>query len=98
MEPNESPEGKHEIFHNSEPKLVQASHGKRFGNYIIDLIAFNILFLIVLLVSANFNPHILKWIEKTAEQGFTLTEQLMIIVSYGTYMFIVEASFKGKSL
>jgi uncharacterized RDD family membrane protein YckC len=98
MEPNESREVKQDLFDDTKYKLVQASHAKRFGNYIIDLVAFNILFFIGLMVAANIDPQVLKWVEKTTEQGFAFTEQLLILVVYGTYMFMVEALFKGKSL
>lgn len=95
---NERQEEEQDIFTDMRPRLVQASHAKRFGNYIIDVIAFNILFVIILFLSASFSPQVLKWIQRVAVEQISLTEQLMIMVFYGTYMFIVEAVFKGKSL
>lgn len=95
MEPNESGN----LFDEVQPRLVQASHGKRFVNYLVDIIAFEIFCAILLSIAANFYPPLQDWLLKTVNAGsFTYVEQLLIIVCYGTYMFIIEAIFKGKSL
>ena len=99
MEPNESGTVQQDLFDDVRPKLVQASHGKRFANYVIDLIVFDILFAIILVVAANMFAPLQGWMERTVNAGrVTFTEQLLIIVTYGTYMFITEALFKGKSV
>lgn len=95
MEPNESGN----IFDDAATRLVQASHGKRFVNYLVDILAFEILCAIILSIAANFYSPLRDWLLKTIDAGsFTYTEQLILIVCYGTYMFIIEAIFKGKSL
>lgn len=99
MEPNGNPDEKQDLFNDDQQRLVKASHGKRFINYLVDIIAFEIICAIILSVGSNFYPPLQNWLLKTVEVGrFTLIEQLLIIVCYGTYMFIIEAVFKGKTL
>lgn len=88
-----------DLFDDRQYRLVQASMGKRFLNYIIDAMLFAVLLFIVLIILASADPKTLEAIVKKNETGdFTLIEQLMVQVIYGTYMFIMEALFKGKSL
>lgn len=99
MEPNEIGIEQQDLFDDLQPRLVQAGHGKRFVNYLVDIIAFDILFAIILVIIANVYPPLQNWMMKTVDAGsVTFSEQLLIIVTYGTYMFIVEALLKGKSL
>ena len=99
MEPNESGREQQDLFDSLTPKLVQASHGKRLMNYLVDLIAFDILFAIILVIAANSYAPLQDWMLKTVNAGkVTYTEQLLIIVTYGTFMFITETVLKGKSL
>jgi len=88
-----------DLFDDMQYRLVQASMGKRFLNYIIDALVFAILLFIVLIILASADPKALEAIVKKNETGdFTLIEQLLIQVIYGTYMFIMEALFKGKTV
>ena len=99
MEPNESPAEVKDLFDDMQYKLVQAGMGKRFLNYFIDAIVFGVLIFIALVVLATINPQTIESLIKKNETGdFSFVEQLLIQVIYGTYMFIVEALFKGKSL
>jgi uncharacterized RDD family membrane protein YckC len=99
MEPNENPAEVKDLFDNVEYRLVQASMGKRFLNYFTDAIVFGVLIFIALMVMATVNPQLIESFIKKNETGdFSFVEQLLIQVIYGTYMFIVEALFKGKSL
>jgi uncharacterized RDD family membrane protein YckC len=99
MEPNENPAETQDLFNDTAYRLVQASMGKRFLNYFIDAIGFGVLIFIALMVIMTINPRAIEAFVKKNETGdFSLVEQLLIQVVYGTYMFIVEALFKGKSL
>jgi uncharacterized RDD family membrane protein YckC len=99
MEPNENPAEVKDLFDDMQYKLVQASMGKRFLNYLIDVIVFGVLLFIALMITASLNPQIVQTFIKKNEMGeFSFVEQMLIQVIYGTYMFIVEALFKGKSL
>jgi uncharacterized RDD family membrane protein YckC len=99
MEPNENPAEVKDLFDDTAYRLVQASMGKRFLNYFIDVIVFGVLIFITLMAMATVNPQLIESFIKKNETGdFSFIEQLLIQVIYGTYMFIVEALFKGKSL
>ena len=99
MEPPENPAEAQGLFDDVQYRLVQASMGKRFLNYLIDVIVFGVLIFIALMVIATFNPQLIETLIKKNETGdLSFVQQLLIQVIYGTYMFIVEALFKGKSL
>lgn len=99
MDPIENPAEPQGLFDDMEYRLVQASMGKRFLNYLIDVIVFGVLIFISLMVVASFNPQLIETLIIKNETGqLSFVQQLLIQVIYGTYMFIVEALFKGKSL
>jgi uncharacterized RDD family membrane protein YckC len=99
MEPLENAAETQGLFDDMQYRLVQASMGKRFLNYLIDVIVFGVLIFIALMVIATFNPQLIETLIKKNETGdLSFVQQLLIQVIYGTYMFIVEALFKGKSL
>jgi uncharacterized RDD family membrane protein YckC len=85
------------LFANPEYQIVQASGGKRFANYIIDLISFYVLLFLAGIVIALINPVAINSINED-DTGFNLLDRLLTLVLYGLYMFIIEAVFKGKSL
>ncbi len=85
------------LFANPEYQIVQASGGKRFANYIIDLIIFYVLLFLAGIVIALINPVTINSINED-DTGFNLLDRLLTLVLYGLYMFIIEAVFKGKSL
>lgn len=98
MEPDENKAATQDLFDDIQYRLVQASIGKRFINYFIDAIIFGLLTFIALIIFGTINPEALESFIKANETGFSFSQQLLIQVIYGTYMFIVEALFKGKSL
>ena len=75
--------------------VVQASTGKRFANYLIDLVVFYIL-LFGLGVFLALSPSALEALQSLEENW--LLDRLVWIVLYGIYMFAAEALFKGKTL
>jgi len=85
------------LFADPEYHLVQASSGKRFANYIIDLAVFYGLVIVSGIVIALVNPVAIESINED-DIGFNLLDRLLGLVLYGTYMFAIEAIFKGKSL
>jgi uncharacterized RDD family membrane protein YckC len=86
------------LFTEPEYQLVQASGGKRFANYIIDLVVFYALFIGVNIIIVLVNPVALDSISEDESVGFNLLDRLLGLVLYGLYMFVIEALFKGKSL
>ena len=91
-----NPDQQENIFDDA-PQLVQASGGKRFANYIIDLIIFYILFFIVFFLIAYTNPSTIDSIDDN-DAGFGLRDRLLSLLLYGLYMFVIETLFKGKSI
>jgi uncharacterized RDD family membrane protein YckC len=86
------------LFADNEYQLVQASGGKRFANYIIDLIVFYALLFGSGVIIGLLNPAAFDSIPEDDNFGYNLLDRLLGLILYGLYMFIVEALFKGKSL
>ncbi len=86
------------LFADNEYQLVQASGGKRFANYIIDLIVFYALLFGSGIIIGLLNPEAFDSLPEDDSVGYGLLDRLLGLVLYGLYMFIVEALFKGKSL
>jgi uncharacterized RDD family membrane protein YckC len=85
------------LFPDNEYQLVQASGGKRFANYIIDLVVFYGLVVAASIIVLVLNPESIdSFNEKSAESG--LMENLVILIFMILYWFGVEAIFKGKTL
>jgi uncharacterized RDD family membrane protein YckC len=80
-----------------ENEYVRASGGKRFANYIIDVIVFYILILGVGVLLAIIAPDSLDALADDSP-GVDLADRLITLALYGLYMGIIEAIFKGKSL
>lgn len=85
------------LFAEPEYHLVQASMGKRFANYLVDLLVFYALVFAGGFVLAIISPQTIESINED-DPGFNLLDRLFTLLLYGLYMFVVEAAFKGKSL
>ena len=85
------------LFADNDYQLVQASGGKRFANYIIDLVVFYALLFITGIVIGLLNPSALDSINE--ESGdFNLAQSLLFVLIFILYLSGMEAIFKGKSL
>jgi uncharacterized RDD family membrane protein YckC len=79
--------------------LVQASSGKRFANYLIDLIGFYILILFWGVMLALINPQSINSLDyEESNLGANLLDRLLTMVFFGIYIGFIEAVFKGKTL
>ncbi|MFT3751083.1 MAG: RDD family protein [Agriterribacter sp.] len=79
--------------------LVQASSGKRFANYIIDLIIFYIAIFASAFIFAMISPEFVDWLNGADnDAGFGLLDRLAGLVLYGLFMGLIEALTKGRSL
>ncbi len=85
------------LFADSEYQIVQASGGKRFANYLIDLIGFYFLAFITGMVIAMVSPQTIDSIDEE-NTGFNLAQNMVFILIFILYMFGIEAIFKGKTL
>jgi uncharacterized RDD family membrane protein YckC len=81
-----------------ENYLVRAETGKRFLNYMIDVIVFYILVFAVGVVLAVLSPAIAQSFAEGESNSFNLLDRLLALLFYAIYMSIVEGLFKGKSL
>ncbi|WP_152268673.1 RDD family protein [Agriterribacter humi] len=77
--------------------IVQAGTGKRFANYIIDVIVFYIVVFFLGMVVAVIDPSLLLWMEAT-DAGTNLLSSLISLLLYGIIMGITEAITGGRSL
>ncbi|HTE27916.1 RDD family protein [Flavitalea sp.] len=81
-----------------EDYRTRADTGKRFLNYLIDVLAFYALIIVVGMFLALSSPAIAESLAETDTDNFALIDNLFTLVLYGLYMSAVEAIFKGKSL
>jgi uncharacterized RDD family membrane protein YckC len=72
--------------------------GKRFLNYIIDVLAFYALFFVIGIFLALASPSFAETMAETDSDDYALLDRLFTLVLYAVYMSAVEAIFKGKSL
>ena len=77
-----------------ETNLVRASTGKRFANYIIDIISFYILAVIVGVFIALVSPSYVDEISKIN----SFVDRIISMIFMGLYMGTIEAITKGRSL
>ncbi len=85
------------LFDDHYNQLQQAGSGKRFANYLIDVISFYVFmyFFSYLLVEISYDLALLIYGDG---EGFNLAGQLIILLFYGMYMGLIEAIFGGRSL
>lgn len=81
----------------TEKVHVRASTGKRFANYIIDMIVFYVVLLGGFFIIAVSSPESIEGlVEETPASG--LLDRILSVLLYAIFMSLVEATFKGKSL
>jgi uncharacterized RDD family membrane protein YckC len=87
------------FYTETELNLVQASRGKRFANYLIDLVGFYIIVFFWGVVMALVNPQSLEALDYSdSDLGANLLDRLVTLVLFGVYIGFIEAIFKGKTL
>ncbi len=79
-----------------ETPLVRADGGKRFLNYLIDVVGFYVLVFVVSILVALLSPATLEGIDESG--SFNPMEQVLALIFYALYMALSEIIFKGKSL
>jgi uncharacterized RDD family membrane protein YckC len=76
---------------------VRSSMGKRFGNYIIDMLIFYLLIIVIGIVIALVSPNLLEFLDDDSV-GFKLLDRIVTLILYAFYMSIVEIIFEGRSI
>ncbi len=79
-----------------ETTYVRAISGKRFANYIIDLICFYFMLFLAGLGLGIFFPQSLDFI--SGGSSFGLVERIVGLVLFALFMFAQEALFNGKTI
>lgn len=93
---NELTEQGNDLLTSFESVAIRASTGKRFANYIIDMLVFyGLIFLLAVIFALLDMP---LFTESESSGRFDILSNIIFLLIYGVYMFIVEALFKGKSL
>lgn len=98
MEPNPyNPQEEQHLFDQFDTPLTPVNSGKRFGNYIIDLIGFYVFMYLMsyVIIEISYDLAVLLYGEG---EGFDLGGRLLYLLLYGMYMGLMEAIFKGRSL
>ncbi len=72
----------------------RASKGARFANYLIDLVAFYIVFFVANMIIMLISPAYREWITNSGD----LVQRLLGIISYILFTFLVETFTGGRSL
>ena len=76
---------------------ARASGGKRFLNYIIDVVFFYIVMILIAALLILIAPSSMEWLTDDGT-GFSLLDRLITLAIYAIYMSVMETVFKGKSL
>ena len=80
----------------TEDFYVRASIGKRFANYVVDVLAFYFIIFIVAIILAVIFPSPMEDFTNKPELG--LLERFFLLVFYAVYMSVSETLLNGKSL
>lgn len=84
------------IFNIDRP-LVPSSSGKRFANYLIDIILFYLFFFAFGIFAALFFPESIDELTNVVDRlGFL--DNIISLVLYAVYMGVMETIFKGRSI
>lgn len=85
-----------DILTGFESQLVQASSGKRFANYLIDLVVFYLILFVFGIVLALLSPASINDIDSFSNSSFL--DEVLSLLLYGMYMFLIELVGKGRSV
>ena len=78
-------------------ELVQASTGKRFANYIIDLLFFYMVLIFWVLIASLVSPATIEAMDDDNVFGSFL-DRIIGLIAYAVIMSFIEATFRGKSI
>lgn len=79
-------------------QYAYASKGKRFANFIIDLLSFYVVLMFAAFLLGIFQVILEKDLTSWMTDINPLLDRLVSMLLYATYMSIIELIFKGKSL
>ncbi len=79
-----------------DPQYDRASTGKRFVNYLVDIVSFYIAIFGLGILIGIFVPGVITALDDLA--SYTLLDRLVSLILYAIFMGLVEGMFKGKTL
>lgn len=79
-----------------EDTYIRASHGKRFGNYIIDILAFYGFMIMAGVFLALVSPQTIDQLDTFSDNS--LLDRFISLILYALFIFAQEAIFKGRSI
>jgi len=84
----------------SEPtyEIVQASTGKRFANYLIDLLFFYLIIFFWAIIAAILFPEAVEGLDEDGSAFGSFGDRIVSLIIYGVIMSLIEAIFRGKSI
>lgn len=80
-----------------ETTYERASTGKRFANYLIDIVVFYLFIIILGIIIGLFAPSLLDFYPDD-DGGFGLLDRILSLIIYAAFMSVTEALLKGKSV
>jgi uncharacterized RDD family membrane protein YckC len=96
MQPeNETPQ---RLYVEPAHELVLASSGKRFANYLIDLVFFYLIIIFWVAIAAIVSPSSVEGLADSEDAFGTLADRFLSLVAYAVIMSLIEAIFRGKSI
>ena len=87
-----------EVYTQPAYELVQASSGKRFGNYLIDVIFFYMIIVFWAIIAAIISPETIDALDDNDSAFGTFGDRILSLVVYAIIMSLIEAIFRGKSI
>lgn len=86
------------LFADPAYSIVRASSGKRFANYLVDLLIFFALMFVLGMVLGLLNMTAVISYMDSNDSRIKILNRLLSLLLYGIYMGIMEGVFKGKSI
>ena len=83
---------------NNTYQLVQASSGKRFANYLIDMVFFYLVVIFWIIILSLVYPSIQDSFDENDNLFGAFADRIIGLLLYALLMSLVEAIFRGKSV
>jgi uncharacterized RDD family membrane protein YckC len=91
-------ETQEQVYPEPSYELVQASAGKRFANYLIDLLFFYMVIIFWGVITAVVSPSTFEGMEESDNPFGSFSDRILTMIAYAIVMGVIEAIFRGKSI
>ena len=79
-------------------ELVQASTGKRFANYLIDVLFFYMIIIFWVIIVAVISPATVEGMDDNDNVFGSFWDRILGLLAYAVIMSLIEGIFRGKSI